>query len=310
MKQTAASSDILEVARGDKPADLLLRNGRIVNVFSGQIEHADIAIAGDRIAGTGSGYHARQVVDLRGAFVAPGLIDAHVHIESSLCVPSQFASAIVPRGVTTAVIDPHEIANVAGLDGIRFMIEAASGLPLRVVVMAPSCVPATTMATSGASLDAAALKSLLHAGSVQGLAEVMNFPDAISGAPEVTAKLRAFSGRPRDGHAPGILGKALNAYVAAGIGSDHECVGVEEAQEKLARGLYILIREATNAHNLDALLPLITPANSRRICFCTDDRQPADLHRLHAAPRDQQRNRSDRRLPHDDAEYVRMVRPA
>jgi adenine deaminase len=272
-----SSSDLLAAARGDIPADLVLRNGRVVNVFTGEIEQADVAIHGDRIAGVGAGYKGKQFADLHGSYIAPGLIDAHVHIESSLCLPAQFAAAVVPRGVTTAVADPHEIANVAGAAGVRFMAQASQGLPLRVVLMAPSCVPATELSNAGAKLTAGDLSKLLDDGVVHGLAEVMNFPGAISGAPSVMAKLKAFGDRPVDGHAPGVSGQALNAYVAAGIGSDHECVTVEEAKEKLARGLYVLVREATNAHNLDTLLPLITPANSRRICFCTDDRQPADL---------------------------------
>ena len=268
---------LLAVARGDQPADLLLRNARIVNVFSGRVEEGDVALAGGRIAGVGTGYSARAVVDLQGAYLAPALIDAHVHIESSLCIPGQFAAAVLPRGVTCVVSDPHEIANVAGLSGIRFMVEAARGLPLAVKLMASSCVPATPMETSGAALDADALATLLDEPSLVGLAEVMNFPGVINGAPEVLAKLSAFAGRPLDGHLPLVTGRMLNAYVAAGIGSEHECVTVAEAEEKLARGLYILIREATNARNLHALLPMITPANSRRICFCTDDRVPADL---------------------------------
>ncbi len=269
--------ELLAVARGDQPADLLIRNARIVNVFSGRIEEADVALFEGRIAGVGSGYSARTAIDLHGAYLAPALIDAHVHIESSLCTPSQFAAVVLPRGVTCVVSDPHEIANVAGLEGIRFMVEAARGLPLTVKLMASSCVPATPMETSGAALDAAALATLLDEPSLIGLAEVMNFPGVVNGAPDVLAKLAAFAGRPLDGHLPLITGKALNAYVAAGIGSEHECVTVAEAEEKLARGLYILIREATNARNLHALLPMITPANSRRICFCTDDRIPADL---------------------------------
>jgi len=268
---------LLAVARGDQPADLLLRNARIVNVFSGRVEEGDVALAGGRIAGVGTGYSARAVADLQGAYLAPALIDAHVHIESSLCIPGQFAAAVLPRGVTCVVSDPHEIANVAGLSGIRFMVEAARGLPLAVKLMASSCVPATPMETSGAALDADALATLLDEPSLVGLAEVMNFPGVINGAPEVLAKLSAFAGRPLDGHLPLVTGRMLNAYVAAGIGSEHECVTVAEAEEKLARGLYILIREATNARNLHALLPMITPANSRRICFCTDDRVPADL---------------------------------
>nr|HRJ43833.1 adenine deaminase [Caldilineaceae bacterium] len=270
-------TDLLAVARGDKPADLLLRGGRLVNVFSGTIEEADIAIYGERIAGIGPGYRAEKIVDLRGAYISPGLIDAHVHIESSLCVPAQFAAAILPSGVTSAVVDPHEIANVAGLAGVRFMAESSRGLPLRVVVMAPSAVPATPMETSGAALDVADLATLLAEGSVHGLAELMNFPGVVNGDPDVLAKIAAFAGRPRDGHAPALTGHALNAYAAAGVQTEHECTTVEEAAEKLARGFYILIREATNAHNLHILLPLITPANHRRICFCTDDRQPGDL---------------------------------
>ena len=271
------SPDLLAAARGDIPADLLLKNARLVNVVSGAIEQTEIAIHADRIAALGPGYNARETIDLNGAFVAPGLIDGHVHIESSLCLPAQFAAAIVPRGVTTAVTDPHEIANVAGAAGVRFMAEASRGLPLRIVTMAPSCVPATTMATTGAALSADDLQQLLRDGVVHGLAEVMNFPGVIAGDSTVLAKLDAFENRPIDGHAPGVHGHALNAYLAAGIGSDHECVTADEAREKLSRGMFILIREATNARNLDALLPLITPENSRRIGFCTDDRTPPDL---------------------------------
>ncbi len=271
------SSTFLAVARGEAKADLLLQGGQIVNVFSGTVEQADIAIAGGRIAGIGPGYHAEQVVTLNQAFVTPGLIDAHVHIESSLCTPPHFARAVVPRGVTTVVTDPHEIANVAGVAGIRYMAAASQDLPLNVLIMAPACVPATAMETNGATLTASDLLPLLQTGVVHGLAEVMNFPGVIHGDEEVLAKLAAFAGHPRDGHAPAVRAKALNAYVAAGIGSEHECTSVAEAAEKLARGLYILVREATNAHNLHTLLPLVTPHNSRRICFCTDDRIPSDL---------------------------------
>jgi adenine deaminase len=270
-------ADLLAVARGEKRADRLLRNGRMINVFSGEIEEVDIAIAGDRIAGIGSGYTAVEAVDLAGAYVAPGLIDAHVHIESSLCLPAHFAAAVVPRGVTTAVVDPHEIANVAGVAGVRFMAESSRDLPLNVVVMAPSCVPATHMETSGATLGADELTTLLSEGTVYGLAELMNFPGAVNGAGEVLAKVEAFRGRPIDGHAPALSGHSLSAYAALGVGSEHECTSVEEAAEKLARGFYILIREATNARNLHTLLPLINERNHRRICFCTDDRVPGDL---------------------------------
>lgn len=272
-----STPDFLAIARGDAPADCVLRNGRIINVFSGEIEASDIAIAGDRIAGIANGYRGKNEIDLQGAFVAPGLIDAHVHIESSLCTPANFTHAVVPRGITTVVADPHEIANVAGLAGIRFIHDASRGLPLSVILMAPSCVPATNLADSGATLGPDDLAALLSERTVHGLAEVMNFPAVIAGEAGTIAKINSYRMRPIDGHAPGVTGKALNAYAAAGIGSDHECVSVEEAKEKLARGLYILIREATNARNLDTLLPLITPHNSRRICFCTDDRVPRDL---------------------------------
>jgi adenine deaminase len=270
-------SDLIAIARGDRPAHLLLRNGRIVNVFSGEIEQADIALAGERIAGIGPGYRAENTLDLAGAYVVPGLIDAHVHIESSLCIPPHFAASVLPRGVTCVVTDPHEIANVAGKAGILYMLKASRGLPLTVVQMASSCVPATHMETTGAALNADDLAELLDEGVVYGLAEVMNYPSVVAGDAAMLAKLAAFRRRPIDGHAPHLVGQPLNAYVAAGIGSEHECTTVDEAAEKLRRGMMILIREASNARNLHALLPLITPQNARRICFCTDDRTPQDL---------------------------------
>ena len=269
---------VLSVARGDTPADLVLRNAQVLNVFTGEIEACDIAVIGDRIAGLGQDYHGVNEVDLNGAFVAPGLIDAHVHIESSLCTPGEFAKAVSARGVTSVITDPHEIANVCGTAGIAYMIEASRDLPIDVRIMAPSCVPATHLGTAGAALDADELSSLKDAHSaVHGLAEVMNFPGVIHADPAMLDKIAAFAGRPIDGHCPGVRGKQLNAYVASGIGSDHESVTLDEAKEKLARGLYVLIREATNARNLHTLLPLVTAKTNRRICFCTDDRVPADL---------------------------------
>ncbi len=275
-------SDLLAVARGDRPADLVLRGGRLVDVFSGEIHRADVAVAGSRIAGlwrprVGSGYRGGEEIDLGGRYLCPGLIDAHVHIESSLVTPSEFARAVVPAGVTTVVTDPHEIANVRGLEGIRFMIRDAEASPLGIFVNASSCVPATALETSGAALGAADLAELLAETGVLGLAEVMNFPGVVAGDPAVLEKLEAFAGRVVDGHCPGLAGRALNAYAAAGISSDHECTTVEEAREKLRRGMTIFIREATNAHNLEALLPLVDRWTERRICLCTDDRQPADL---------------------------------
>ncbi|HEV2845627.1 MAG TPA: adenine deaminase [Thermoanaerobaculia bacterium] len=267
----------LSIARGDQPADLLLRDARLVNVLSGEIHATDIAIAGGVIVGLGAGYEAREVLDLGGRFVAPGFLDAHVHIESSMVTPAEFARAVTPRGVTTVITDPHEIGNVLGLAGIRFMLADSEGVPLDVLVNASSCVPATHLETSGARLEAGDLAPLLNHPRVLGLAEVMNYPGVIAGNPDVLAKLAAFRGRPIDGHCPGLSGQRLNAYIAAGIHNDHECTSVEEAREKLRAGLTIFIREATTARNLRTLLPLVSPQTERRLCFCTDDRQPADL---------------------------------
>ncbi len=269
--------DFLKAARGDEPADLVLRNGRVINVYTGEIVEADVAIAGETIVGVGPGYAAREEMDLGGRYVCPGLIDAHVHIESSMVIPQQFARAVVPRGTTTVVCDPHEIANVAGAAGIRYMLAASEGLPLTVCVNLPSCVPATHMGTAGASLEAADLLALADLPRVIGLAEFMNVPGAVLGLPGALEKLVAFQGRVIDGHAPGIGGKGLQAYVGAGPGSDHECTTPDEMVEKLRLGMVVFVRESTAAKNLRALLPAITPYNSRRCAFCTDDRHPADL---------------------------------
>ena len=269
--------DLLAVARGDRPADTLLVDARLVNVFTGEIEVTEIALAGGRVAGVGPGYRAAERVDLGGRYVVPGLIDAHVHIESSLVRPAEFARAVVPRGVTTVVTDPHEIANVLGLDGIRFMLRDSEHVPLSVLVNASSCVPATDLATAGAALEADDLAELLSEARLLGLAEVMNFPGVIAGAPAVMRKLDAFAGRVIDGHAPGVTGQALNAYVAAGISSDHEATTVDEAREKVRLGMTVFLREATNAHNLKTLLPLIDRWTEPHLAFATDDRVPADL---------------------------------
>jgi len=268
--------EIIRYARGDEPADLLLRNARVVNVLSGTIDHTNVAIVRSRIVGLGD-YEAEEILDLDGAYVAPGLIDAHVHVESSLVPPSEFARAVVPSGTTTVVTDPHEIANVLGLDGMRFMFDSAKRGPLSMYVMASSCVPATEMETNGAHLRSWDLIPFKADPWVLGLAEVMNFPGVVGGEQEVLDKLTGFEGMVVDGHCPGLSGKELQAYIAAGIHSDHECTTVEEAREKLGLGMTIFIREATNARNLKTLLPLVTPENHHRICFCTDDRQPADL---------------------------------
>ena len=270
-------SKIIRIARGAEPADLVLENGRLVNVLSGEIHTTDIAISGSRIVGLGTGYHGRVVTDMGGRYVCPGFIDAHVHIESALVPPRQFAQAVLPHGVTTAVTDPHEIANVLGIEGIRFMLGDAKHGPLSMYVNASSCVPSTDMETSGASLGVRDLVSLLDEPWVLGLAEVMNYPGVLSGDRHMLEKISGFKSRVIDGHCPGLTGKDLNAYIAAGVMSDHECTTLDEAREKLRHGLSIFIREASGARNLLPLLPLVTAANERRICFCTDDRQPADL---------------------------------
>ncbi|MDH3456117.1 MAG: adenine deaminase [Gemmatimonadota bacterium] len=270
-------SELVGWARGDVPVDLLLRGGQLVNVLSGDIHPADIAIVGDTIVGVGSGYEGRTVLDLDGQFVCPGFIDAHVHVESAMVPPREFARAVVPRGVTTVVTDPHEIANVLGIDGIRFMLADAEHAPFTMLVNAPSCVPATHMGTAGADLSAADLVSLRAHAAVLGLAEVMNFPGVVAADEAVLAKVRAFRDRVIDGHCPGLTGRQLNAYVAVGIRSDHESTTVDEAREKLRLGMTVFLRQATNAKNLLDLMPLVTPESERHLCLCTDDRQPPDL---------------------------------
>jgi adenine deaminase len=274
--RTPDLAHLLAVARGDVPADLVLGGGRVLDVFTGELVAASVAIAGDRIAGVGD-YRGREEVALDGAVLVPGLVDAHVHVESSMVPPTEMARAIVPRGTTTIVADPHEIANVLGLDGVLWMLADAAHAPLEMVVMAPSCVPASALATSGAAIGVAELVALAAEPRVRGLAEVMSFPAVIAGEAEVMAKISVFAGRPVDGHAPGVRGAALAAYVAAGPRSDHECTTVEEAREKLRAGLAVFVRQATNAQNLRDLLPLVDARTERRICLCTDDRQPADL---------------------------------
>ncbi len=269
-------ADLIKVARGDAPADLLLKNAKVVNVFTGDIEETNIAIVNTDIVGLGD-YQAREVVDLGGRYVCPGFIDAHVHIESAMVPPNEFARAVVPRGTTTVIADPHEIANVLGLDGIRYMLDMAKYNPLSVYVMAPSCVPSTDMETTGAALYWYDLQTLQHEPYVLGLGEMMNFPGVVNGAPDVLDKLRAFHGRVKDGHAPGLTGKKLMAYAVANIGSDHECTTAEEAYKKLELGMFVFLREATNARNLRDLLPVVNAHTNRRLCFCTDDRVPADL---------------------------------
>ncbi len=270
--------EMIEVARGEKPCDLLLKNGKIVNVFAGEIHDGNVAIYKGKIAGIGD-YKARKNIDLKGKYICPGFLDGHVHIESAMVTPPEYARAVVPLGTTTVVIDPHEIANVLGLEGIKYMLETSDNLPLNVFVMLSSCVPATDMETSGARLSAFDLRLLLDEPRILGLGELMNYPGVVHRAPEVMDKIRAARGKLIDGHAPKLGGKDLNAYIAAGIKSDHESTTLEEAREKLRMGMYIMIREGTTTKNLQSLLPLVKPGrnSSRKLFFVTDDRHPYDL---------------------------------
>lgn len=277
MSHPMTLSQRVAIARGAEPADLVLTNARLIDVLSGRIDLTEITIAGPLVVGVGGTYRGRESVDLEGRYVCPGFIDAHVHLESALVRPREYARAVVPRGVTTVVTNPHEIANVLGIEGIRFMLEDATRAAMDVFVMVPSCVPATHMATSGAALAPADLLPFLEERRVIGLGEVMDFHGVVAGDSRVLTEIDAFQGYPIDGHCPGLCGPALNAYLAAGITSDHECTKSGEAEEKLRRGMKIFIREGSAARNLEALLPVITPANERWLCFCTDDRQPPDL---------------------------------
>jgi len=268
---------LISVARGDTPADLILKNARIVNTFVGIIEEGNIAVVGDKIAGIGDYRKAEKVIDLKGSYVAPGLINGHTHIESSMLHPVSYAQAVVPRGVTSIITDLHEIANVTGLNGMRFMTKWAQQLPLDMFFMVPSCVPATHMETSGAIITTSDVRKALKLANVLGLGEMMNFPGVIAADREVIGKIVAAKDRIIDGHAPGVTGKQLNAYLAASIRSDHECTSAEEAREKLGRGMYLMIREGSSAKNLAELLPLVTDKTYKRCFFVADDRTCTDL---------------------------------
>jgi len=268
---------LMAIIRGETPADLVLRNGKIVNVFSGEIYQADIAVADGKIVSVGCAIEAEETVDLAGQVLCPGFHDAHVHIESSMVTIPEFARTVVPRGTTTVVIDPHEIANVMGLDGIKYMLQSSKYQPLNVYVMLSSCVPATHLETSGSELRALDLFPYAEQEWILGLGEMMNFPGVLACDPETIDKLKLFAGKKIDGHAPGLTGAELCGYVAMGIESDHECTSVEEAREKLRLGMTIMIREGGTAKNLEALLPLVGPETLSRCCLCTDDRNPPNL---------------------------------
>jgi len=264
----------LAVARGDEPADLVIRGGRVLSVFTREWLETDVAIVDGWIAGLGD-YEGRDVLDATGRWVVPGFIDAHMHLESSKLLVDEFARLVLPFGTTCVVADPHEIANVLGTDGVHWLIDVCDDLPLDVYFMASSCVPASHFESPRRELTPGDLDALLRRRRVIGLAEMMNFPGVISGAPSELAKLAL--ARHVDGHAPGVLGRSLNAYAAAGIGSDHEAYTADEGRERLRAGMWLLIREATAARNLHALLPLLAEYGPGRIAFCTDDREPEHI---------------------------------
>ena len=269
---------VIDVAAGRALADLVLKNATYVNVFSNELCHGDIAVAEGLIVGMGK-YSGYVEVDVSGKIVLPGFIDAHIHLESSLVSPKEFAKAVLPHGTTTVITDPHEIANVMGTDGIEYMLQATEDLPVDVRFMLPSCVPATPMDESGANLDYRAIDSFYDHPRVQGLAEMMNFVGAINGDQQVVEKIVASQAHHKkiDGHAPDLVGNDLNAYIAAGVYSDHECHDLDDAIAKLQRGQFIMIREGTAARNLDALAPLLCDKYVERCMFCTDDKHPNDL---------------------------------
>ncbi len=271
----------IRVARGLEPADILFVNGKIVSTFTGEVLELPVAVAEGRIVSLGGNVtEGREVVDLKGAYLAPAFTDPHIHVESSMLTPEGFAEAVVPHGTGATVSDPHEIVNVLGMEGLAYMQRAAEGLPLDVFFTIPSCVPATQMETSGAEMDAGAVARALDAyPQAPALSEMMNFPGVICGAPDVLAKVQAARSRgvAVDGHSPGLSGADLEAYLNAGILTDHECVSAEEARPKLRSGMWVLMREGSAAKNLRDLAPAVTTANAHRICIASDDRHPDDL---------------------------------
>jgi adenine deaminase len=266
----------LAVARGDEPADVVVRGGRVLSVFTREWLEQDIAVADGWIAGLGE-YDGHEVVDAAGRYVVPGFIDAHMHLESTKLLPDEFARLVLPLGTTAVVLDPHELANVLGTDGVHWLLDACDGLPLDFYFMASSSIPASGFESPRRPLLSGDLESLLRRRRVLGLAEMMNFPGVINADPAELQKLQLAEGVHVDGHAPGVLGRALNAYVASGIRSDHEALSVDEGRERLRNGMWLLIREASMARNLKALLPLVDEFGTNRIAFCTDDRDPEDI---------------------------------
>jgi adenine deaminase len=269
-------SNFMKVASGLKKAELVLKNAQIINVFNASIEMGDIAIQDGMIAGIGW-YSGIKEIDLKNRYVCPGFIDGHVHIESSMLVPHQFAALVMPFGTTSVIADPHEIANVSGMEGIRFMLNSAKQVPLDVFVMLPSCVPATIFETSGRSIEVKDILQMKKWDHVLGLGEVMSYPSVIQGDKMIHAKIKAMQDYPIDGHAPSLTGKDLNAYIASGIKTDHESTTLEEMNEKIARGLYVHLREGSQTRNVKDLLSGIHAENKHRMLFCTDDKHPQDI---------------------------------
>jgi adenine deaminase len=267
----------IKAARNEVPADLVLKRGWVVNVFTGAISEKDVAIYDGVIVGVGSGYQGKEEKDIDGKWVIPGLIDGHIHIESSMLVPTCLAAALVIHGTTAIIADPHEIANVMGLEGIRFMLRDSRGIPFDIFFMAPSCVPATHLETAGAYLGPSDLLKLIDEPRILGLAEMMNFPGVLSGDQKVLEKINLFRNKILDGHCPSLSGNDLQAYVTAGIRSDHETTVLAEGLEKVENGMMLMIREGTSAKNLDELVPLVNRGNARRFCFVSDDLHPEDI---------------------------------
>jgi adenine deaminase len=266
----------LSIARGEKPAELLFKNAQLVNVLSGEIYETNVAVEDGRVVGLGD-YEGRRVIDLKGSYLAPSLIDGHFHVESSMLTMPEFARAVVPHGTGVVVIDPHEYANVLGLDGIRYVLESSKNLPLDFFIMLPSCVPATHLETAGARLTADDLKLMIADERIAGIAELMNYPGVYLGDDAELAKIQAGKGKAIDGHAPGLTGRNLNSYVLAGVRSDHESTELHEAREKLRLGMHILLREGSTERNLTHLAKLITAQNSANCSFATDDKLAGDL---------------------------------
>ncbi len=289
---------IIAAAAGREEADIIFINGKVINVFTGEILEQSVAVKDGYICGLADSklysesysknntnqaetdsYKSKQIVDLKGMYISPGFIDAHVHIESSMVTPAKFAQGVVPCGTTTVVADPHEIANVMGVDGIEYMIRSAQDQPMNILFALPSCVPATNMETSGAVLNAEKITPLLKHDKIVALAEIMNYPGVIFTDPDVIAKIKAahIARKTADGHAPCLTGKSLNAYASAGIYSDHECTSADEAMAKLRLGIHIMVREGTCAKNFDALMPAINDNTFHQMMWCTDDRHPEEI---------------------------------